>query len=151
MMKKLLITVIIAFGLHAAPIEMGTKIDNLEIVDQFEKLHKIGEDTKLILFASDKETSDILKDYLLSKKENILEKNSAVYVADISGMPSIISKFIALPKMKKYPFSILLLDENSKELFTKEDGKIIVYDLENLEVKNIRKISTSKELEEIIK
>lgn len=151
MMKKLLITVIIALGLHAAPIEMGTKIDNLEIVDQFEKLHKIGEDTKLILFASDKETSDILKDYLLSKKENILEKNSAVYVADISGMPSIISKFIALPKMKKYPFSILLLDENSKELFTKEDGKIIVYDLENLEVKNIRKISTSKELEEIIK
>ncbi|MCK9161413.1 MAG: hypothetical protein ACOX39_01635 [Arcobacteraceae bacterium] len=151
MMKKLLITVIIALGLHAAPIEMGTKIDNLEIVDQFEKLHKIGEDTKLILFASDKETSDILKDYLLSQKENILEKNSAVYVADISGMPSIISKFIALPKMKKYPFSILLLDENSKELFTKEDGKIIVYDLENLEVKNIRKISTSKELEEIIK
>lgn len=151
MMKKLLITVIIALGLHAAPIEMGTKIDNLEIVDQFEKLHKIGEDTKLILFASDKETSDILKDYLLSKKESILEKNSAVYVADISGMPSIISKFIALPKMKKYPFSILLLDENSKELFTKEDGKIIVYDLENLEVKNIRKISTSKELEEIIK
>ncbi|MDY0364319.1 MAG: hypothetical protein RBQ81_00510 [Arcobacteraceae bacterium] len=151
MMKKLLITVIIALGLHAAPIEMGTKIDNLEIVDQFEKLHKIGEDTKLILFASDKETSDILKDYLLSQKENILEKNSAVYVADISGMPSIISKFIALPKMKKYPFSILLLDENSKELFTKEDGKIIVYDLENLEVKNIRKISISKELEEIIK
>ncbi|NLO16766.1 MAG: hypothetical protein GX118_01025, partial [Arcobacter butzleri] len=93
MMKKLLITVIIALGLHAAPIEMGTKIDNLEIVDQFEKLHKIGEDTKLILFESDKETSDILKDYLLSQKENILEKNSAVYVADISGMPSIISKF----------------------------------------------------------
>ncbi|NLO16829.1 MAG: hypothetical protein GX118_01350 [Arcobacter butzleri] len=66
-------------------------------------------------------------------------------------MPSIISKFIALPKMKKYPFSILLLDENSKELFTKEDGKIIFYVLENLELKNIRKISISKVLEEVIK
>ena len=48
----------------------------------------------------------------LKGKENILEKNSAVYVADISGMPSLISKFIALPKMKKYPFSVLLLEWN---------------------------------------
>ena len=45
----------------------------------------------------------MLRDYLLpiSEKENVLEKNGAVYVADISGMPSLISKFIALPKMKK--------------------------------------------------
>ena len=78
--------------------------------------------------------SDMLRDYLLplsEKKENILEKNSAVYVADISGMPSLISKFIALPKMKKYPFSVLLLDDTNKDNFVKEDGKIIVYSLEN--------------------
>ena len=86
-----------------------------------------------------------------SQEENILEKNGAVYVADISGMPSLISKFIALPKMKKYPFSILLLDDSNKDNFVKEDGKIIVYSLENGKVTEIRKISTTEELSDIIK
>ena len=43
--------------------------------------------------------SDVLKEYLLSKEGDILSKNNAIYVADISGMPSLISKFSALPKM----------------------------------------------------
>ncbi len=72
-------------------------------------------------------------------------------MADISGMPSLISKFIALPKMKKYPFSILLLDDTNKDNFTKEDGKIIVYSLEAGKVTKIEKISTNEELANIIK
>jgi hypothetical protein len=48
--------------------------------------------------------------------------------------------------MKKYPFSILLLDDTNKDNFTKEDGKIIVYTLDNLKVTNITKISTPQEL-----
>jgi len=113
----------------------------------------LDKNIKTILFASDKKTSDLLRDYLLplSQKENILEKNSAVYVADISNMPSLITKYIALPKMKKYPFSILLLDDTNKDNFTKEDGKIIIYSLKDGKITDIKKISTTKELEQIIK
>ncbi|MFW2608749.1 hypothetical protein ACN5OY_11750, partial [Aliarcobacter butzleri] len=77
------------------------------IKEQFEKDHTLNANIKTILFASDKATSDMLRDYFLplSEKENILEKNNVVYIADISGMPSLISKYLALPKMKKYPFS----------------------------------------------
>jgi len=128
-------------------------VDNLKIKDQNEVEKVIDTNVKTILFASDKSTSDMLRDYLLplSEKENILEKNSAVYVADISGMPSLISKFIALPKMKKYPFSVLLLDDTNKDNFVKEDGKIIVYSLENGKVVKIDKISTKEELAKFIK
>ena len=66
-------------------------------------------------------------------------------------MPSLISKFIALPKMKKYPFSVMLLDDTNKDFFGKEEGKIIVYSLDNLKVTEMKSISTAKELEEIIK
>ena len=66
-------------------------------------------------------------------------------------MPSLISKFIALPKMKKYPFSVMLLDDTNKDFFGKEEGKIIVYSLDNLKVTQMKSISTAKELEEIIK
>jgi hypothetical protein len=153
MIKKLLLTTFLVLGLNAAPLAVDSEIANLQIKDQHEALKTIDSSVKTILFASDKKTSDMLRDYLLplSEKENVLEKNAAVYVADISGMPSLISKFIALPKMKKYPFSILLLDDTNKDNFTKEDGKIIVYSLEAGKVTKIEKISTNEELANIIK
>lgn len=153
MIKKLLLTIFLSFVAFANPLAVNSTVSELKIKDQFEKEHTLNANIKTILFASDKATSDMLRDYLLplSEKENILEKNNAVYVADISGMPSLISKFIAIPKMKKYPFSILLLDDTNKANFTKEDGKIIVYTLDNLKVTNITKISTPQELANIIK
>ena len=153
MIKKLLLATFLALGLNAASLNVDSTVNDIKIKDQFEKEHTIGTNVKTILFASDKKTSDMLRDYLLpiSEKENVLEKNGAVYVADISGMPSLISKFIALPKMKKYPFSILLLDDTNKANFTKEDGKIIVYSLENGKVVKIDKISTKEELAKFIK
>ncbi len=153
MIKKLLLATFLALGLNAASLNVDSTVNDIKIKDQFEKEHTIGTNVKTILFASDKKTSDMLRDYLLpiSEKENVLEKNGAVYVADISGMPSLISKFIALPKMKKYPFSILLLDDTNKANFTKEDGKIIVYSLEAGKVVKIDKISTKEELANIIK
>lgn len=153
MLKKLLLTAFLALGLSAASLEVNSNIENITIKDQFEKEHKLDANVKTILFASDKGTSDLLRDYLLplSENKNILEENGAVYVADISGMPSLISKFIALPKMKKYPFSVMLLDDSNKDNFTKEDGKIIVYSIEDGKVSKIEKISTSEELANIIK
>ena len=153
MIKKLLLTIFLGVVAFAYPLAVDSTVSELKIKDQFEKEHTLNANIKTILFASDKATSDMLRDYLLplSEKENILEKNNAVYIADISGMPSLISKYIALPKMKKYPFSILLLDDTNKDNFTKEDGKIIVYTLDNLKVTNITKISTPQELANIIK
>lgn len=153
MFKKIVLATLLALGLNAASLNIDSSIVDIKIKDQFDKVHTLNESVKTILFASDKGTSDMLRDYLLplSEKENVLEKNGAVYVADISGMPSLISKFIALPKMKKYPFSILLLDDSNKENFVKEDGKIIVYSLENGKVVKIDKISSKEELANIIK
>ncbi len=153
MLKKIVLATLLALGLNAASLNIDSSIVDIKIKDQFDKVHTLNSDVKTILFASDKGTSDMLRDYLLplSEKENILEKNSAVYVADISGMPSLISKFIALPKMKKYPFSVLLLDDTNKDNFVKEDGKIIVYSLENGKVSKIEKISTKEELANFIK
>ena len=151
MIKKILFTVLLSLSAIANSLSVCSEASAIKIKDQFEKEHTVDANVKTILFASDKDTSDILKDYLLSKDADILTRNNAVYVADISGMPSLISKFIAMPKMKKYPFSILLLDDTNKENFTKEEGKIIVYTLENSKVTNISKISKKEELEVIIK
>ena len=151
MIRKFLFTALLGLSAIASSLTIDSQVPAIKIKDQFEKEHTIDANVKTILFASDKGTSDILKEYLLSKDADILTKNNAVYVADISGMPSLISKFVALPKMKKYPFSVLLLDDTNKDNFSKEEGKIIVYTLDNSKVTNIAKISTKEELEAIIK
>ena len=45
----------------------------------------------------------------------------------------------------------MLLDDTNKDYFAKQEGKIIVYTLDNAKVTQISTISTAKELEEIIK
>ncbi len=151
MIKKFLFTIFLGLSAFANSLTVGSDVSNISIKDQFEKVNSINTEVKTILFASDKDMSDVLKEYLLSKEGDILSKNNAIYVADISGMPSLISKFIALPKMKKYPFSVMLLDDTNKDYFAKQEGKIIVYTLDNAKVTQISTISTAKELEEIIK
>jgi hypothetical protein len=66
-----------------------------------------------------------------------LKKHNAVFIANISEMPSIITKLFALPKMKKYKHDVLLIyDEEDKRFMQKED-KSTVYKLENGVIKSI--------------
>ena len=92
-----------------------------------------------------------VKEFLLKKEAGFLTKNKTVYIGDISGMPSLISKFFAIPKMKKYPFSILFLDDKNRDVFSKKEDFISVYTLENGKVKSLTHISTNEELENLFK
>jgi hypothetical protein len=77
--------------------------------------------------------------------------NNIAYVADITGMPSLISKFFAIPKMKDYNFSILLIDEDNKALFPVEQDKITIITLDNSKVTSIKFIKTAEDLATTLK
>jgi len=130
----------------AQTINIGDTLPTITLEDQFEKTHTISPQNKRILVAFDKDASDLLKEFLLNKEDDFLTKNQTVYVGDISGMPSLISKFFAIPKMKKYPFSILFLDDKNRNVFSKKEDMISVYTLENGKIKNLSHISTKEEL-----
>jgi len=150
-MKKLLFSVLLFVATFANALNIGDSTPTFEIKDQFEKMHKISADAKTILVAESRSTSVIVREYLLTKDTNFLETNKAHYIADISGMPSLISKFIALPKMKKYPFSILLVDEEQSKSFTAKDDKITVYTISDGKVSDIKFIETAEELAAVFK
>ncbi len=150
-MKKILFSVLLLVATFANALNIGDATPTFDIKDQFEKTHKIAADAKTILVAADKGTSEILRDYLLAKDKNFLTANKAYYVADISGMPSLIAKFFALPKMKKYPFSILLVDENQTKSFTKKEGNITIYSVENGKVKDIKYVKDAAGLNSVFK
>lgn len=151
-MKKNLFSVLMLFvATFANALNIGDQVPTFEIKDQFEKNHVISKDSKTILVAADKGTSEILKDYLLTKPKGFLESNKSVYIADISGMPSLIAKFFALPKMEKYPFSILLVDEDQTKKFSKKEDHITIYSVLDGKISGIKYIKTAEELAPLFK
>ena len=150
-MKKVLIMLFVAFVSFANALNIGDSTPTFQIKDQFEKMHKISADAKTILVAESRSTSVIVREYLLTKDTNFLETNKTQYIADISGMPSLISKFIALPKMKKYPFPILLVNEEQAKSFSTKDDEITVYTIVEGKVSDVKYIKTTEELDAVFK
>lgn len=150
-MKKILFSVLLFVATFANALNIGDATPTFEIKDQFEKNHKIAADAKTILVAADKGTSEVLRDYFLAKDAKFLTTNKAYYVADISGMPSLIAKFFALPKMKKYPFSVLLVDEEQTKSFTKKEGNITVYTVNNGKISDIKYVKDTAGLDSVFK
>ena len=150
-MKKILFSVLLFVATFANALNIGDSTPTFEIKDQFEKMHKISADTKTILIAESRSTSVIVREYLLTKDTKFLEANKTQYIADISGMPSLISKFIALPKMKKYPFPILLVNEEQAKSFSTKDDEITVYTVTDGKVSDVKFIKTTEELAALFK
>lgn len=151
MIKKLLFTILLGLGAFANTLTVGSNIPSLTIKDQFEKDNIVNENIKTIIFAATKTENTTIKEFLQSKDKELLTTNKAVYIADITGMPSLITKFVAMPKMKSYPFSILLIDEANKTLFPIKEDMISIISLENGKVTDIKYIKTAAELAEILK
>ena len=151
MIKKFLFIVLLGLSAFANSLTVGTDIPTLTVKDQFEKEHIIDANIKTIIFSATKTEGTTIKEFLLTKDKDYLTTNKAAYVADITGMPGLITKFIALPKMKDYPFSVLLIDEANKTLFPIKEDMISIISLENGKVTDIKYVKTAAELGQILK
>ena len=151
MIKKFLFTVLLGLSAFANSLTIGTDIPTHTVKDQFEKDHTVDANIKTIIFSATKTEGTTIKEFLLTKDKDYLTTNKAVYIADITGMPSLITKFIAMPKMKDYPFSVLLIDEANKTLFPVKEDMISIISLENGKVTDIKYVKTAAELGQILK
>lgn len=146
MIKKLLLTIFLGVVAFANPLTVNSSVPELKIKDQFEKEHTLDSNVKTIIFSATKDENNTIKEFLNSKGNDFLTTNHVVYVADITGMPSLITKFIALPKMKNYSFPILLIDEENKVLFPVEKDKITIIILDNSKITDVKYIKTAEDL-----
>ena len=135
----------------ASVLKIGDTIPTYEIKDQFEKIHVMSPDSQTIFVAGDMDSYKILRDYLITKEEGFLKANKANYLADITGMPSLVSEYIALPKMKEYTFSILLLSEAQTSSFTTKTDILTAYILRDGKVSDIKFIKDAAELDLVFK
>ncbi|PIW60007.1 hypothetical protein [Shewanella sp. CG12_big_fil_rev_8_21_14_0_65_47_15] len=97
-----LFTPILAF---AASYVAGDAINPISLLDQHDKAINVTDETQVVLFSRSMKGGDIIKDTLQPLSESQFPPH-LVYVADISGMPSLIAKFVAIPQMQELPFAI---------------------------------------------
>lgn len=130
----------------------GSRIKPFELSDQHGKLHTIDEHVRLIIFASDREASDIVYEALKSHNDTYLSVHHTAYILDISSIPSIIFRMFVLPRMRKYSYSVLL-DKKSgaTHMFPREGGNITLIKLDKMEIKSVEFIDSREELTRAIK
>ena len=132
-----------------AEVEVGKVFPSYSLEDQFGNAHSLAAETRVVFISSEKDVSKKISDWLKPKPKGFLDANKAEYVSDITPMPGIITTLFALPKMKKYPFTVYLADDKEfAKTYPSEDGKIAVFLLgEGQIVKEIKYIDKPEELD----
>jgi len=100
--------------------KVGSPVDALVAKDQHGNAFQLKKGVRYLLVTFDMSTGKKANKALAEKGEAYLTKKKAVYVANIHGMPGI-GRAFALPKMRRYPHTIILADE--EDLLTKYPRK----------------------------
>lgn len=95
-------------GARAASYGLGSQLSKVTLVDQFGKKHTIDENVRVIVLTRDMAASDVIKAALGYDGKAVLDQYGAVYVSDVSGMPSLVRQYLAVPKLKERKYPMLL-------------------------------------------
>ncbi|WP_368028616.1 hypothetical protein [Arcobacter sp. s6] len=151
MLKLLILSILSSNIIFASSLKIHDKISNFSLTDQFDKIHTINNDVSTIIVCFQKETLELINDFLSTKDINFLEKTHSVFISNISSTPIIITKLFTIPKLRDYKYDILLIYDETNTKFSKQDNKITVYSILDGEINNINYLSTKNELENLLK
>ncbi len=113
------------------PLQVGDTVETYTLEDQHGEKHTLKDDTRHLLISGTMSVSKEMNTWLNEKDKNYLAQNSTEYISDITEMPALVTWLFAGPKMRKYPFEILLADdENFAPKYPLEEGKILMLDLD---------------------
>ena len=151
MLQKLILFILIFIFADANTLKIDDKISTFSLPNQFDKIHTVSSEVSIIIVAFEKESLNLVNDFLSSKSIDFLDLNNAIFINDISSVPSVVIKMFTIPKMRDYKYDILLIYKENSKKFLEEESKITVYSLEKGFVKDVKYISTKYELEKVFK
>ncbi|GAA0787225.1 MULTISPECIES: hypothetical protein [Pseudomonadati] len=127
-------------------IKVGDTLVLISLLDQFEKPLNVTAETKVLLFSRDMDGGEIIQAAFADTPDDQRPEN-LVYVADISGMPSLIAKYVAVPKMQDYPFTLGLDREGEiTAAFPLVKGQATIIKLNDLKIQSIEFAQDAKML-----
>ncbi|MCB0421778.1 MAG: hypothetical protein KDD61_12335 [Bdellovibrionales bacterium] len=150
-MLSFFLVILVAFPVFAQesvePPSESPTLSAFTLKDQFDRPHTLTSDLRMILFSKEKSANKLVTEVLKEKETGYLLKHSIFYIADVSGMPSFIYSWFALPKMKKYNYSVLLESEPDKtKVFPSQSEAVTILHLNNL---NVTKVLFARDVQTI--
>ncbi|PKG56726.1 hypothetical protein CXF83_03725 [Shewanella sp. Choline-02u-19] len=86
---------------------VGDPMETLKLQDQYEADYAIDSTIKHVLFSRSMDGGTLIQTALEEQPE-LYKKGDLAYVADISGMPSLIARFVAIPQFKQFAYRVAL-------------------------------------------
>lgn len=150
-MKKIIIWFLMVLNLWATPYNIEEKVISFDLKDQFGNNHHVDVMPHTLILAFEKGTSLTVNNYLSMQNKKYLDTYNAVFIVDVSSVPSLFIKFFGIPKMQKYSYQILLIDdENFAHQFSRQKGKITIIHFKENVVSSISFVCSYDELKRAI-
>jgi hypothetical protein len=145
--RFLALALLLSAAARAEPYAVGSTLEPLEFADQHDQIRTVDALLRALLFTRDMQAGDVLKQALAEDGAAQLERAGAVYVADVSGMPALVLRMFALPKLRQRPYPILLDRDGSQTArLPSQSGKVSLLVLDALRVKEIRYLASPEEI-----
>ncbi|MCB1141023.1 MAG: hypothetical protein H7A24_02500 [Leptospiraceae bacterium] len=106
--------------------------------NQWDDVCEVTPDSKKILFTGEMETSKIAHKILEKEKPESFYKRGFLFLSDVRKMPDLITRFVAIPKMRSYSYPICLIKEGEiANDIPREKGKLSLVYLRNGKIEKI--------------
>jgi hypothetical protein len=131
----------------AGPIEPGRPLPVLHLKNQHDQDWNISASTRLVVFAAGRKASNLALAVLGAQHKGFLESRHAVYLADMSKMPSLITRTFALPALREQPFEVgVSLDEFVLAGWPRQDDAVTIIGLEGGRVTHFQYANSEAQL-----
>ena len=148
----ILLLLTLPFTTRAGMVEKGQPFPSYTVTDAFGATNSLSPTTRFVIVSSEKGISGRIHEWLVTKEKDFLAGHRAEYVSDITPMPTLIANMFAIPKMKKYPYKILLArDPGFAKTYPHAEGKIAVFVLDERQaVADILYLDAPAELDAVL-
>jgi len=141
-------------GVGAARAEtyaIGALVRPITLDDQHGAPGGVDEGTRLFLVTRDMGGGRVLKEALASTDQAWLDARRIVYVADVSGMPALVTRLFAVPGMRKRAYRVLLDRDGAATRDAPSGGdRVTVLRLDRLRVTEVVEAATAAELRALL-
>lgn len=130
-------------------ISVGDKIDVTGIENQHGQSFADPSSIELLMYVNGKAARNVILPSLEKIDVSCMNEGRVAYVADISGMPTLISRLIALPRMRDYPYTIWLdHDGESTERLPAKEASVSLLDIEQGKISAVEFVDEEARLTE---
>lgn len=130
-----------------SPLRVGQQVDFALLQDQFAQPFVHESAMQYLLFTKSMEAGRVVREVVSQLDPNCHQNGRLVFVADVSGMPKLITKMIAVPKMRSYGFPVWLdYQGEATEALPVKEGSVSVIKIEQGAIEGIQYVQTAEEL-----